>query len=424
MDKQLQPGWKDLEAYEQGSLCYIDERGQQYDRIDFLAVCNGDIEVARRLFDLCYWQPPQLQLALDEVSIRLPELVHHTGNSVHWLHFPQEPAEQQREALLNGGWTQQEQRTWQCEGELWGVPTGIAYREGGSRDRSPREVAQVRREREAQSQLTEAARLRYDQFNAQVREDMDRMAQGSCYLVERLPRDLSVPANWNTSEITHNRRLHSLFALQIAESVEELWRALDRLVANCEFLVTEVRGLQEVAQIKASKCGGNIVGVFSRETDSELLSVFAATTVRINREPLRERLLRAWREERSFQGERIHQESDKLELLPLLCQVDPGTFNDQQAQTTDTAQAVLRLHGARSAYTYAIEIATHLPDEIAPADAQAFLSILAERKEGAAAQLAIVVPESVYQEIEKGRHAGFSLLQRKATEFLVPQKPA
>jgi len=155
---------KDQAAYERGGPCYIDEQGNVYTRTDFLAACNGDEHVARRLFDLCYWQPPQFQFELFDESIPLPELSHHSKSKAHWLCFDDAPTPEQREALQQSGWQVQDHalRTWIVEREEARVPVGIAYREAGTRDRTPQEVEEVRQERSTHEGLTDAAQARHD----------------------------------------------------------------------------------------------------------------------------------------------------------------------------------------------------------------------------------------------------------------------
>lgn len=64
MDEIALSGWKDPLASEQNKPCYADEQGTLSSHNDFLRVCNGDSQVARQLFDLCYWQSPAFQYAL------------------------------------------------------------------------------------------------------------------------------------------------------------------------------------------------------------------------------------------------------------------------------------------------------------------------------------------------------------------------
>jgi hypothetical protein len=191
MDEIALSGWKDPQAYEQNKPCYTDEQGTLYSRDDFLSVCNGDSQVARQLFDLCYWQSPAFQFALYDESIHIPDLSHHSKSAAHWLIWRFDPTTDQQAAIQQGGWNAQDTRTWMTEREEWSVPWGIAFRDTGTRDLTPQEADERRKElTRRETSLTEQAQARHNQFKADMRESLAQMSQGTVYIVDQLPHNL------------------------------------------------------------------------------------------------------------------------------------------------------------------------------------------------------------------------------------------
>jgi hypothetical protein len=411
-------GWKDPEAYEQNKPCYTDEQGRVYTRDDFLSVCNGDSQVALQLFQLCYWQTPVFQFALYDESIVLPTLSHHSKSAAHWLIWREDPTTSQQAALRQSGWTAQNTRTWMTEREEWSVPWGIAFRDTGTRDLTPQETAERRKEQARhETPLTERAQACYDQFKADVRESLTQMSQSTVYVVDQLPHDLD---GWNRLEDINGRGLRALFLTHLAETPAVLWEALDRLPANCEFTVTELTNLHPTAQVKGRRRGGDIVKVRSRETESTLIPVFTAVIARINQEPPRERLLRRWRRTYDTREERITFEKHRIEWLPLHQQLYTDLVKDRQAETEEPAKTLLVFCGWQSAYTFALEILAVLPDEITEDLAQAFLADLVKQREETRAARSKAESSSLWSLIEEGRDTAFSALCKDASAFLIP----
>jgi hypothetical protein len=406
---------KDYDAYERGDVCYIDERGTAYTRADFLAACNADEQVARRLFDLCYWQSPAFQFALFDESILLPDLSHHSKIPAHWLIFQKDPTAQELARLVQGGWTAQDLRTWIIEQEECCVPTGIAYRETGTRDRMPKAEALLHKESFAQEDRTHASEVRREQFVNDVDARLARMASITCYRVEQLPEHLDA---WNSMENANGRGLRTLLHSRVVESIEALWQSLDGLPANCSFVVTELKNLREAAQIKANMRGGTIIAAQSREMDSTLIPVFSAVSNRLNQEPLRERLLRRWHESYAIREERISVEKHRLEWLPLHRRLSTNLFQDWEAETVEPAKDILTFLGWQSAYSFVLETVTFLPDEVTPEMAQAFLADLAKMREEVTVALVTADPESIWRIVQEGRSHAFTLLEREVRAFL------
>jgi hypothetical protein len=407
---------KDPQAFERDEPCYIDEQGIVYTRADFLAACNGDEQVAQHLFALCYWQPPQFQFALFDESIPLAELSHHSRSKAHWLCFRNLPTAAQRKALQQGSWIVQDRnlRRWIIEGEEVCVPAGIAYRETGKRDRTPQEEEQFRAELSMHEGLTEAAKARHEQFVKGMHTDLEHLASMTCYKIEQIPEHVDA---WNGLENANGRGLRALLLSSLAESVEELWQALDRLPANCSFIVTELKHLRGTAQIKAIMREGKIFSVQSRETESTLIPIFTACVERVNQEPLRERLLRRWREAYTVRQERIEEERHVLELVPLMLQMNPHAVNDEAAQTINAAKNILRMSGWQSAYSYACYIVRLFSDKVPLYMARGLLKDLAEKAREAETALEGAWSE-IYLEVEEGRHQAFTQLLQEATGFL------
>jgi hypothetical protein len=411
-------GQKDPIAYGQNDPCYTDEQGIAYTRTDFLNVCNGDEQVARQLFDLCYWQSPAFQFALYDESIHIPDLSHHRRSAANFLIWREAPTADQQAKLLQGGWTAQDTHTWMTEREGGRVPWGIAFRDTGTRDLTPQETAERRKEQARhETPLTEQAQARYEEFKADVRASLTQMSQDTVYVVDQLPHDL---AGWNRLEETNGRGLRALFLTHLAETPEALWETLDRLPANCQFTVTELTHLRPTAQVKGRRRGGDIVQVRSREKESTLIPVFAAVMERINQEPSRERLIRLWRRIYALREEGIAFQKHQIEWLPLQHRLTTNPFQDWQAETEEPARAMLTSCGWQSAYTYALEILASLPDEITEEMARALLDDMAERHEEARTAHLKSGPESLWHLIEEGRCSAFSVLRKSASSFLLP----
>jgi hypothetical protein len=409
---------KDSDAYEQGKPCYIDEQGIVYTRADFLAACNGDESVARSLFDLCYWQSPVFQFALFDESILLPDLSHLSQSPTHWLIFQEAPTVHQQTLLEQGGWTAQDLRTWIIEQEECSVPTGIAYREVGTRDRTPKAEALLHhKESFAQEDRMYASETRRERFVNEVDARLAHMASITCYRVEQFPEKMQ---DWKSME--NGRGLRALLHSRTVESIEALWQSLDRLPANCSFVVIELKNLRGVAQIKASMRGGTIIAAQSREMDSTLIPVFSAVSDQLNQEPLRERLLRRWHESYTVREERISVEKHRIEWLPLHRRLYTNLFQDWEAETVEPAKDILTFLGWQSAYSFALETIVFWPDKLPPGMAQAFLADLEEMQKEVDAALTKADPESIWRKVEEGRSRAFARLLQEAIAFLLPSQ--
>jgi len=243
------------------------------------------------------------------------------------------------------------------------------------------------------------------------------MASTTCYRVEQVPEN---PVAWNRLENANGHGLRALLLSSLAESVEELWQALDRLPANCAFIVTELIRLNATAQIKASMQDGMILAMRSREEESTpLIEVFTACAIRLNQEPLRKRLLRHWDETSLVRKERIEQETHTLEWVPFMHKIKSTPLNDEAEQTIEAAKAVLGMIGWQSAYSYAMHIVRLFPNTVAPAMARAFLQDLEEMEKVATAHLEKADSE-IYREVEQGHCRAFSQLLREASALLSP----
>ncbi|HEU5378799.1 MAG TPA: hypothetical protein VFV38_25530 [Ktedonobacteraceae bacterium] len=420
MDEIVLSGWKDPQAFEQNKPCYADEQGTLYSRDDFLSVCNGDGQVARQVFDLCYWQSPAFQFALYEESIHIPDLSHHSRSAAHWLIWHVDPTTDQQAALQQSGWTAQDTRTWMITRDVWSVPWGIAFRDTGVRDLTPQETAERRQERARdETLLSKQAQVRYDQFKADMRADLTRMSRSTVYIVDQLPRDL---AGWNRLEDTNGRGLRALFFTQLAETPEALWEALDRLPANCQFTVTERTHLRPTAQVKGCRRGGDIIKVRSREVESTFLPVFAAIMERINRESSRERLLRLWRRADAACEKQIAFEKHRIEWFLLHRRLSRDLFQDRQGGAENPGRTLLTLCGWQSAFTFAREALAALPNEMTEGLAHAFLTDLTKQHEESIAAQAQSESSILWSLAEEGRSNAFSVLSTDASAFLVPDE--
>src|SRR5579859_6337892 len=86
---------RDPEAFNRrAGVCYRDEQGQEYTHADFLAACNGDEDLAVRLFSLAYWTSPKLHFSLDE-ELSIARQTHHNDTTTHWLQFKETPSQAQ-----------------------------------------------------------------------------------------------------------------------------------------------------------------------------------------------------------------------------------------------------------------------------------------------------------------------------------------
>ncbi len=411
-------GWKDPKAYGQNKPCYSDEQGHMYTRDDFLSVCNGDSQVARQLFDLCYWQSPAFQFALYDESIHIPDLSHHSRSPAHWLIWREDPTPDQQALLQQAGWKAQRPRIWITEQEEWSVPWGIAFRDTGTRDLTPQEAGERREEQSRrETPLTAQAQARHNQFKTDIHASLARMSQGTVYVVDQLPHDL---AGWNRLENINGRGLRALFHTHLAETPETLWEALDHLPANCQFTVTELTNLRPTAQVKGRRRCGDIVQVRSREIESTLIPVVSPIITRINQEPPRQRLLRRWRGVYVMREEGIGFQKHQIEWLLLRRQLNSDLFQSRQAETEEPARAILALSGWQSAYTFALELLACLPDERSEEMARAFLDNLTEQCEEARAAQSKAAPESLWHLVEEGRSNAFSVLLRDVSAFLIP----
>src|SRR5207302_11143425 len=110
-----------------------------------------DSQVARQLFDLCYWQSPAFQFALYDESIYIPDLSRHSKSAANFLIWREDPTADQQALLQQAGWKAQNPRIWITEQEEWSVPWGIAFRDTGTRDLTPQE-ADERREEQSRSE--------------------------------------------------------------------------------------------------------------------------------------------------------------------------------------------------------------------------------------------------------------------------------
>ncbi|HLZ55445.1 MAG TPA: hypothetical protein VKR06_00745 [Ktedonosporobacter sp.] len=403
---------KDLAAYERDEPCYVDEEGVAYTRADFLAVCNGDEQVARRLFDLCYCLPPRFQLLLlffDECII--PDLVHHRKSATHWLLFHQDLETSQVDILERSNWKRQGRRAWILEQAKCSVPAGIAYRELGERRWTPLDDPFYKASFEEPLPETDHA-----QRNKDVIANM--VAQPGALPSYRIDQLAAFQQDgWEQIEHLSRNHLPPLLTSSMASSVEELWRCLDRLPANSELRVTRWDHQQERVQIKARMRDGKIKSIWSREPESQLIPIIVSVAERLNQEPLRERLVRRWDQSYTEREAIMKQEAQMLYLLPVYYQCYPDPSWDERKGMTKTVHGLLRQHGYQSAYLFATEMLNGLPNEFPPETLHRFWGTLEQRQEKMATSQR-ETDSDIYREITQGSSTAFGILLAEAKAFL------
>jgi len=251
---------------------------------------------------------------------------------------------------------------------------------------------------------------------------MRAAAQKVCYVIDQLPENAKA---WAAFEQVNGRGLRALFLSQVAESEEELWRALDQLAPTCAFTVTYLERLKPRFQVKGNRERGTITRIIAREEGSSLVSVIEQVSQRINQEPPRDRLIRKWREQNDARAGRIEEEACYLEALPTLSELYPDLYPHLEEQQTSKIEVIMRLESVQKAYEEAIQQLEGLPTDMSADQIAALITTLGGGYQQCIAQRQGDTLHTEDSSVIQGQALAYQQLAQDVRAWLpIPQEPS